>query len=586
MGMQDLQILVFVDVYPGVSVDELKRLLPQERDDRVILQLTDHGAPRLEPPPDASPIDWPAIGRAAERIAGKVRELRAGRSNPVVLFVGGKGPLPVFIHLGYLFSKFGGTQVVLNQPPHGGPWEHYVMAASVAGVEPLFKHVEGLPSRTMFSSGHLGIYIDTSGRDMPEEVFTDFIGEQGEGVAGIVKLRAAEPLRATPGNVPSVAEELAQFFSMAPSLFCKRSGLVIFFGGPVQVAFAVGRALNPTVVGQNVWLTNYRHPSYERTYSLPFELDAEPEIPKDASAVLARRKVLDAMIAGIEDLKEYLSPEHLPTEILPAQERSKFITRLAELERPSGTKEDEPFELRLIEGRYTLGEGILQALASSTEQQQTEFAKLLLLHELLHDWQGLRSTNYTAIGRASFVLEQVDYAADVFAVQAIMNMELDAGGKRAHRDVSGKLRHWIGMVLHGIQSFDLMEQGIKMERLPERRLRRYLLWHLQLARAATVKEASHVEEMLRPALTVELAPLAGRIDTERYDKVVTRALPDTELFISIGGHLVRAPRRPGLDPGTLVDAVRTYSHGPIQEVMVKVVDGHREKLAPWAVRTP
>src|SRR5262245_49544944 len=104
MASQDLQILVFVDIYPGVSVEELKGELPAERDGRTVLLLTEFGAPRLEPPPDSAPIDWPAIGHAVERLAAKVRELRAGRSNPTVLFMGGKGPLPVFIHLGYLFS--------------------------------------------------------------------------------------------------------------------------------------------------------------------------------------------------------------------------------------------------------------------------------------------------------------------------------------------------------------------------------------------------------------------------------------------------------------------------------------------------
>jgi hypothetical protein len=581
MASQDLQILVFVDLYPGVSVEELKGELPAERDDREVLPLTEFGAPRLEPPPDASPLDWPAIGRAVEQLAAKVRELRAGRSNPTVVFVGGKGPLPVFIHLGYLFSKFGGKQVVLNQPPSGGRWEHFAMEAPVPGEAPLFEPPEGLPSGSVYSSGYLGMYVDTSGRDTPEDVFVECISNEGEGVAGVVKLRSSKPLLITPENVSSVAQELAQFFSMAPSRFRKRSGLAIFFGGPVQAAFALGRALNPTVVGQNLWLTAYRHPAYERVYSLPFVINTEIAISRSAEAVLGRRNVLDEMRTGIADLKRFLKPGHLPAGILPDADRDKFIARLAELNPSRETKEDEPFELRVIEGRYTLGEGILQALVGSTPEQQQGFAKLLLLHELIHDWQTLRSTNYTSIGRACFVLEQVDYAADLFALQAIMNLELDIDGKRAHGEVAKRLQRWIELMLHGIQSFDFMEHGVKMERLSERRLRRYLLWHLQLARAKTVKEAPHVEEMLRPSLTVELAPLAGRIDTERHEKVITRALPESELFISIGGQLVRAPKRPGLDPGMLVEAVRTYADEPIQKVMVPVVDDHRARLARW-----
>ncbi|AUX19879.1 uncharacterized protein SOCEGT47_003320 [Sorangium cellulosum] len=580
MANSELHILIVVDLYPAVSAAELRETLPHEREDRRTLVLTEFGAPRLAPPPDASPIDWPGVGRAVEMLVAEVRAIRGDR--PTVLFIGGRGPLAVFVHLGYLLSKFGGRQVVINQPPGGGRWEHFPMETAAGDGPALLDVLAGLPAEEVPSSGRVGIYVDTAGRDTSRDVFRDFIKEEGDHVAGVVKLRSSAPLRLTPEHVPALVLQLTQFFSQAPTRYPDRSGLSLFVGGPAQVAFAVGRAVNPWVVGKDIWLTEYRAPSYERVYSLPFNPRTEPEIPRGAEDVNARRDVLDAMAAAIDELKRHMKAEHLPADVLSASDRKKFIDRLARLERSTDSKKDSAFRLRVIEGHYALGEGIAEALRRSTVPEQQGFAKLLILHELLHDWQALRSTNYSAVGGAGFVLEQVDYAADAFAVRALMKMELDRGGDAARDEVRARLERWLDMVLRGIAAFDIMAQGAtKMARLDERRLRRYLMWHLQLARAATIREPSHVDEMLRPPLTVELAPLAGRLDTERYEKVVNRALPDTELFCAIGGRLVRQARRPGFDPGALVEAVKSYARELIQQAMVFLVDEHRGKLAPW-----
>ncbi|WP_437508315.1 hypothetical protein [Sorangium sp. So ce1099] len=584
MAKNDIQILIAVDLYPSANIEELRDVLPPEREALRTLLLTKLGAPRLSPPPDSSPIDWPAIGRAVEQVAVEVQKIREETTNPTAVFIGGRGPLAVFVHLGYLLSKFGGRQVVLNQAPGGGPWEHFPMEGAKIESPPLLDQVAGLPAEEISRPGRLGIYLDTAGRDPSEDVFEDFIVNEGDPVAGVIKLRSSEALLVTPDNIATLVLQLTQFLSQAPARYRRRSGLSLFVGGPAQVAFAIGRAINPTVVGRDIWLTEYRAPRYERVYSLPFNPRTEPEIPRGAEDVNARRDVLDAMAAAIAELKRTMKAEHLPADVLSATDRKRFIERLVRLERSTGAKQDGAFRLRVIEGHYALGEGIAEALRRSSVPQQQGFAKLLIIHELLHDWQALRSTNYSAVGGAGFVLEQVDYAADAFAVRALMKMELDRGGDAARDELRARLQRWLEMVLHGISAFDMMAQGtIPMARLDERRLRRYLMWHLQLARAATIREPSHVDEMLRPPLTIELAPLAGRLDTERYDKVVTRALPDTELFCAIGGHLVRQARRPRFDPGALVDAVKSYAHEPIQQAMVFLVDEHRDKLAPWFV---
>lgn len=581
MSSRDLQILVVVDVYPVVSPEELKSELPNERDERIVLRLTEFGAPHLELPPKDTLVDWSAIGRAVEALAKRVGELRAEKASPTVLYVGGRAPLPVYVHLGYLFSKFGGRQVLLNQPPGGGRWEQFDMTASNTSAERFFDRISGLPSEPSVSTGYLAISVDTAGRDTPNDVFKDFLTEEGEAVAGVVKIGSAGPRRITKNNISAVIEQLTEVLSMAPSCYRHRTGMALFVGGPTQLAFALGRSLNPTVVGGAVWLTNYRDPTYERVYALPFDAEEAPAIPAGDGDKLERRRILDTMIEGIAYLKEYLRPDHLPADVLSEEERKQFIERLKGLRHTSA--HSDSFRLSVLRGEFTLGEGLLEAFRRSSQQQREDFAKGLMLHEVLHDFQKVRSTNHFDVGRAGVVLEQIDYAADAFALRAIMRMELDIGGQREQARAREVLTRWLGGVLHGVEAFDILEQGEMMKRLSERRLRRYLAWHLQLARATTLTDASQVDELLRPALTVELAPLAGRIDTRRYEKIVTQALPNTELFCAIGGNLVREQKRPGFEPFGLVDAVRNHATPVIQAAMIALVDEHRDKLAPWAM---
>jgi hypothetical protein len=71
-----------------------------------------------------------------------------------------------------------------------------------------------------------------------------------------------------------------------------------------------------------------------------------------------------------------------------------------------------------------------------------------------------------------------------------------------------------------MQAFDRSEQGDQIVRLAERRLRRYLIWHLQLCRARTITTRDDIDVLLGDRVIVEVAPLRGYRDS-RYDKVAS-----------------------------------------------------------------
>jgi hypothetical protein len=591
MAKNDVQILVLMDVYP-VEQEALEKVLPGERRELKVLRLSEFGAPRLKPPPHTNVVDWHNMGEAIEKVALRVHEIQdAARPHySVEIYVGGRAPLAAFVHLGFLFTKSVQKVVVLNPPPGAGNWEAFTIdgLASYVPNHKIYDKEIGFPKEPLLSNGRVGIVVDAALRSEDSKPFESFIEGKNASVCAILQLRRYEALTIDDVNMPAIVSQLANLMSNLSGYCPKRNGLALFPAGPTQIAFALGRAMSPNVLLGDVWLTEYRRgkDEYEYVYALPFVSRVEPVIPQAPEDKANRERVRVAFVAALDELQKHVGEQHLPKAVLNDVQRKQFIMKLRDLKIVPDSVDKQPFQLRVHEGECFLGDGILHALVSSSPEEQKHFAKLVLLHEVLHDWQSLRSTNHSLIGRAGFVLEHIDYLADVFAVQTLVQVDLDRGGANAHENVRAILRDWIDRVLQGIAAFDQAEQGDgPMVRLAERRVRRYLLWHVQWARARTIKTVKHLERLLGSNLTVELAPLAGWIDEHRWEKMVRNALKDTELCIAADGLLVRATKSQDFDPEALLEAIRTYNHERAHKEVNAVVDEQRAKLMPWTQET-
>jgi hypothetical protein len=593
MAANDVQVLIVVDIYPGVAEAALEKLLPPERRRLDVLRLTEFGAPKLERPPHTNPVDWYGIGEAVEKIAIRVHEIQdAARPHSMQLYIGGRAPLATFVHLGSMFTKSVQKVVVFNTPHEGSDlWEPFTMdgAPTSMPTQDIFDKITGFPNEPSPTTGRVGLVVDSGrrakGESEPTEVFEKFLDVHHEPVGSIAQLRSYdEKLTITEIKMPAIVRQFAQRMSTLPHRFPKRKGLALFTGVPAQVAFALGRSINANVLVGDVWLTEYRREKneYEKVYALPFVRRVEMKILRTTAAILARQKVLQNIMDALTELQAHVELRQVPTGILNENEREKFVRRLEKIRISRDEIEGQPFELRVLEGRCRIGEGILEALVSSTPQQQKDFAKLLLLHEIVHDWQVLRNTNHPNIGQAGFVLEHIDYLADVFAVRVLVNVDLHRGGLDVRQNIRVRVLHWLDMLLRGITAFDQAEQGnVQMERLAERRLRRYLLWHVQKARAMTLETPKQFERMMESTLTVEMAPLTGWLDAKRWEKMVRDSLPVTELCIAIDGKLIREGQRAGFEPQILFDAIRTYMHEQAHAQVYAVVNQHRDHLMPW-----
>jgi hypothetical protein len=356
------------------------------------------------------------------------------------------------------------------------------------------------------------------------------------------------------------------------------------------LAFAAGRALN-SHAQREIWVMNYDRgadgvpPGYELALTLPFRARTAllPAAPEDK---LARREVLDEIIQGIEVLRQTLRPEDLA--LNESSHLGRRYLRFLEDLRVPRDPDGDAFFLSIAHRELRVGAGLLEALrrlegAGSIDRAgMARFAQLFVLHELYHDGQDLRSSNYAGIGRAGVVLEEVDYWADNFALATWVAWTVREGGARAERAIHEVTMCAIDTAIAGIEAFDRLAQGDRIAELYERRLRRYLIWHLQHERARTVRTKEDVALLFRDRLFVELAPLEGVLDAEG-DKLIRRADPRrTEVFAVRRGHLVRHRPSPGLDWSALVEAVRSFDRPPrIRQMLAVLVEEHRRVLAPW-----
>lgn len=572
-----LQLLVVLDLDAGQPVDELEKLLPDARADQQTLLASECGAPRLRRRgPDAEPVPWPVVAGAVERVAAEVRSRGDGRT--LSLYVAGQGPLAAFVHLGYAISKFTGEQSFIGRRP-GGPWEIYPLNGDPepAPGDAFFEQRSGWRDTPSVASGRVALVVDTGGRVPLTEAVRDLTTAMGDNLAELVQLSTAAAVTVTPSDMPRIAGEFVRELARLPSLFPNTHGQVLCVAGPTVVAYAIGRALNPSI-SSGVWLTELVGENrYEFAYALPFPSRQRRAPSATEADKLARLELQNVLGKYIGDLKEELQAEDLGPP-LTQEQHATFVQRLKELEFHDA--EGDEFILSVAQRKLSLGVGLLEALRNGTPERHRDFIRLFVLHELLHDLQGVRTTNYLEIGRAGVVLEDVDFVADLFALRALARLEYRRGGATAAANARGILLRLLDAALYGVEAFDLLAHGERIAALPERRLRRYLVWHLERARATTVDTPVHAETLLAGLLSAELAPLAGYLD-DRYDKIVRHSVRETEFFASLDGRVVRHGSRPGFEPGRLVEAVRGYNRTALENAMHFVVNENRAVLVPW-----
>ncbi|MBL8618796.1 MAG: SAVED domain-containing protein [Deltaproteobacteria bacterium] len=586
---QPTQFLIILDVDKAVDSDAVSIGLSDQRSIRHTWALTDFGHER-RPGGGRDQLDWPRVTAALAKLDEQVRACWPAAGD-VEVYVAGFAPLSVFFALGVLLDPRGARVVALQADrDHAGVWHPLPLAADDRGDGPLGPR--GLLEEAAESTGHVGLFLSTIGAEVPKAQVRDAVQAHGDDLAGVASLTGAG-VQIDDANVGRLVYQLRQFFVRAAISYPHRTGATVFLAGPATLAFAAGLALNPnqfTGNGHSIELTEYVGGSYLRAFRLPLEVAPDTSIPNDPESQLRRLGAFVHFKHGVAVLREQLD---LGTVFMPAgfggpQERSQGIARRAHAALVALCLPDAPgaeaFAVDGLTRTLTIGPGLLHPLAQLGEEVLVRLGQLFALHEIVHADQGIESHNYRGIGRSGVVLEDVDFWADAFAIGTAALHAVAQNGQAGRSRCGTILVQFIDAHIAAMRAFDQMEQGGQTLRvMPERRLRRYLIWYLQRARAQAVSQPQHIRALLDDRLVVELAPLRGRLD-ERYDKIVESGLQSTTLAFSIGGRARRvAPLPDNFMPSQLVEAVRAFDEQAINRAVLFVVNENRDLLAPWLV---
>lgn len=207
----------------------------------------------------------------------------------------------------------------------------------------------------------------------------------------------------------------------------------------------------------------------------------------------------------------------------------------------------EGFDFDYYGGRLHLGAGFLRAWARLRERlgpgRWEEAVRLFLLHEGHHIVQGMGYRNRD-MGRAGVALEAIDYDADVASVELCLGWRWHRDpGEVSRRGEMAALADILDNLLCGMRLFDEGLPGQPLLRVKERRLRRYLIWHFQRARARAARPDLPGEHLrLRERVVLELPGLHTEQELHRGQPVsyvdLTRAR-DPEVMIYARQRLYR-----------------------------------------------
>lgn len=573
-----VQVLLILDVDDAVAEEEVVRQLPGHRYGIELIRLSACGAPRTTRiGAERAPVDWQGLAQAVVLLVERARAVAARVGRRVDYFVVGKAPLPIFVHLGLTLSAWAGSQTLLNRRKDGA-WDVLALGQAAQTKEkPFFDRVVGLDGNPRQASGRVAVLVSL-GQTATPEAMRAFVTGQGDDVAGLVEITPAVAPVLDAANAPLVAEELSRHMADVRRLYPYSSGVALFVAGPATLAFMAGRAVNPNVIPDTL-VADYTAGRYQLALPLPWLGGSPRPISMEPADELERGQVLKAMLRGFEEVRATLAPDHLPAFMIP-RDREKFLGIVRALQ-VSDEPQGDAFELKLLKNRASLGRALLDALRVELKTGRLpKISQLLFLHEIYHEAQNLRSSNYHDVGRAGVALEDVDYWADAVALGSISSWEVLRGGDKGRALVPAITSSYVDAAIKGMEAFDRSEQGPKVNRLYERRLRRYLIWHLQQVRAETLVRPEDIWALFSERLVVELAPLVGHLD-QRFDKVVRHPLPNTDVFVVLGRQLIRQPRHASFDPGSLVEAVRTFDGAALHAAMDFLIHDHASTLVRW-----
>lgn len=537
------------------------------------LALRPWGEPREQRP--EQPEEWQRAFEENDRFADALlkREAEAGVQPTLHLFA--HAPLALAFHLG---SRLVRHPLVAYDESVGGSWQPGYDRAQPAPreAEPFFR-VEGLPQAPQGGRGHVALIVEVS-HFIYEPALKDFQAAYPTELLATVRLQVARgPSQQAvqhPGEVSQAAAEFRQVLDELPRLFQGVESILLALRCPASLAVALGSVVNPGV-----------HPPLRLHHFLPGrgympvyllrasrQAGAGQGVPHTAEDMREATRVLGKVRAIHEELVRWLRE--------PSQQPLAQLVGGEDMQRsqvdgtPAGAT--EPM-FRYLRGSWAFHVELLLALKRlqqrlPSEEGWQECIRLILLHEGYHVRQRLTSYDYRGIGRAGWVLEALDYDADVASVEACLawRKSMQEGMVRQ----KGEVKTYEQILWNVLEGLRLFEVELPLREMSERRLRRYLIWLFQACRVSHLREVGEVD--LKERVFIEVTGLKGRPDpTESYPQLRVRLDEEGKelgLALYYRGRLVREP---GSRVADLLKALSAWDQEGMRDIFERIFNAHR-----------
>jgi hypothetical protein len=249
------------------------------------------------------------------------------------------------------------------------------------------------------------------------------------------------------------------------------------------------------------------------------------------------------------------------TELVPISPATRSD---ATVDQETRTVEDG-FRFDRTKKAWQLGDDLLAAIAKAfpVEEEQARAARMLLLHEGIHDRHRLVSATGPLIGLFPKIVEEVDYQADVWAMLHEYRL---AKQSAAQIDARAFFLRQIRIVTRTLWAFDA---GVSpLREIQVRRLNRYLIWYWQFLRIEDVGDLAGVAGVLsrRPLLEItgpSVVARGGRV----YYQLEPKHVHGLELAVLHDNAVHRLGVTGSLRLLELVDGLRTRDGERVKEVL-------------------
>jgi hypothetical protein len=275
------------------------------------------------------------------------------------------------------------------------------------------------------------------------------------------------------------------------------------------------------------------------------------------------------------------------------KDRAEFVTRFQKfVMEPFDRSFEEAFFVRRSRDSWNIGCSLLRPLLGllDTDEKVKMFTYLFVLHEMLHHLvQGMYSSNYQGIGRADVVLEDLDYAADAFSLLVAVEVHKQQNPATRVHDHGPLGQRYLDIAIRGMEAFDRADQGPRILILPERRLRRYLIWNIQHEVLAKSVSKEQLAALVGLRVSSQIAPLKSQMHEQKFEKAIViydniKDERDAELFVSYnaGMKLFRLSASPGWSPAEGVSLIASYNWPVLRNHLERIVG----EISEWITRTP